>query len=89
MVTPIGFVTKSLGGAQKHILNKGKVIAGIARRSMVSKYLIPKGTKRTSEVVTLKRPGTGISQRLYFYVLRRSLNKDIEKDEMIKLTGFV
>jgi sialic acid synthase SpsE len=56
---------------------------------MVSKYPIPEGMKMTSELVTFKRPGTGISQRLYFYVLRRSLNKDIEKDEMIKLTGFV
>jgi N,N'-diacetyllegionaminate synthase len=89
MVTQIRNVSKSLGGAQKQILDKEKVVADIARRSMVSKYPIPKGTKLTSEMVTFKRPGTGISQRFYTYVLGRSLNKDIEKDEIIKLTDFI
>jgi N,N'-diacetyllegionaminate synthase len=89
MVSQVRAVSESLGSNQKHILEKEKTVAAIARRSIVARHSISKGTKLTSDMISYKRPGTGIPPRLSPFVLGRILSKDIEKDEIIKLDDFV
>ena len=85
LVGQVREVSKSLGTTQKHILDKEKAVAKIARRSIVANHSISKGTRLTTEMVSFKRPGTGISPKFLSYVLGRILNKDLEKDDIIQL----
>jgi sialic acid synthase SpsE len=89
MVLQIRAVTKSLGSTQKHMLEKEKTVADLARRSIVANHSLPKGTKLTADMISYKRPGTGITPRLSYFVIGRILNRDIEKDEIIRLNDFV
>lgn len=54
-----------------------------ARRSLVAKTFIPQGTIITEDLLTFKRPGTGISPSKIELVLGRKVNKDIEEDSLI------
>ncbi|HKR74858.1 MAG TPA: N-acetylneuraminate synthase family protein [Candidatus Nitrosocosmicus sp.] len=89
MVTQVRAVSKSLGSNQKYVLEKEKTVAAIARRSIVAKHSISKGTKLTIDMISYKRPATGIPPKLSSFVLGRILNRDIEKDDIIKLDDFV
>lgn len=54
-----------------------------ARRSIVSKFLIKKGTKITSEMITFKRPGSGIPPSEINNVIEKKANNDILPDTTI------
>ena len=51
-----------------------------ARRSIVSKNFIPKGTKITEDLLDVKRPGTGISPIHFYKILGSDAIRDIEDD---------
>ena len=51
-----------------------------ARRSIVSKTKILKGTKITEDLLEIKRPGTGIPPRFLDKILGKITTKDIEGD---------
>jgi len=51
-----------------------------ARRSIVSKVKIEKGTKITRELLEIKRPGTGISPKSLEDIIGMSAKKDIQED---------
>lgn len=89
MVSQVRAVSESLGSNQKFILQKEKTVAAIARRSIVASHSLSRGTKLTLEMISYKRPGTGIPPKLSPYVIGRILNKDIEKDQIIKLDDFI
>jgi sialic acid synthase SpsE len=89
MISQVRAVSKALGSNQKHVLEKEKTVAAIARRSIVANRFISKGTKLTADMITYKRPGNGIPQKSSSFVLGRILNRDLEKDEIIKLDDFV
>jgi len=54
-----------------------------ARRSLVAACDIPKGTRLTPEMLTVKRPGYGIAPKLLDTVIGRPVAVDIEADEII------
>ncbi len=54
-----------------------------ARRSLVATKNIPAGTTLTEEMMTAKRPGTGISPAFFDIVVGRTVKNDIEEDEII------
>ena len=56
-----------------------------ARRSIVAKCDIPAGTLLTEEMLTFKRPGTGISPSCITEVLGRTTLQPIREDELLKL----
>lgn len=61
MVQGIRRVEKALGNGIK-IPTKGEEdVANVARKSLVAARNIPAGTRITSEMIDLKRPGTGLS----------------------------
>jgi len=59
-------------------------IAKVARKSIVSKTNIPKGTKITMGIIQIKRPGTGIPPKELKNVLGKIVRKDICEDSVIE-----
>ena len=55
-----------------------------ARRSIVSKNFIPKGTKLTEDLLDVKRPGTGISPTYFYKILGSITLSDIPEDTTIQ-----
>ena len=54
-----------------------------ARRSLVANTAIRKGQIITTKMLTMKRPGTGISPKFFDQVVGRRAGQDIAKDEII------
>jgi sialic acid synthase SpsE len=54
-----------------------------ARRSIVAACRIPAGCEITAEMLTVKRPGTGIKPKLLETVVGRRARRDIEEDEVV------
>lgn len=59
-----------------------------ARRSIVIKYAISKGTKITADLLTFKRPGTGISPNRLEEVLGKIATRDLPEDKILQQDDF-
>ena len=55
-----------------------------ARRSVVSKCIIPKGSEITESVIDVKRPGTGIAPKYFSKIIGSKAVKDIPEDSTIQ-----
>ncbi len=55
-----------------------------ARRSIVASIAIPKGTVITEEMLTFKRPASGISPSRIAEVIGKTASKDIEEDTILQ-----
>jgi N,N'-diacetyllegionaminate synthase len=83
MVDGIRTVEKALGKAEKGLEPMEKEAYLYARRSVTSKVKIPRGAAITREMLTYKRPGTGISPRHLDMVVGRVARQDIPEDTTI------
>jgi N,N'-diacetyllegionaminate synthase len=83
MVDGIRTVEKALGKAEKGLEPMEKDAYLYARRSVTSKVRIPRGASITREMLTYKRPGTGISPRHLDMVVGRVARQDIPEDTTI------
>jgi sialic acid synthase SpsE len=83
MVQGIRTVEKALGKARKGLEPLERDAYLYARRSVTSSVAIPKGTAITRQMLTYKRPGTGISPRLLDLVVGRVARVDIPEDTTI------
>ena len=85
MIEGVRKITISLGnGVKKVSLSERKNIK-IARTSIVASKKIKKGEKFTSENLTIKRPGNGISPMKLFKIIGKSAKRGFSEDELIKL----
>ena len=85
MVEGIRKVTVALGnGVKKVSSSEGKNIK-IARPSIVAAKEIKKGEKFTSNNLTIKRPGNGISPMKLFKIVGKFAKRSFLEDELIKL----
>jgi N,N'-diacetyllegionaminate synthase len=80
MVEGIRTVEKALGRATKGVEPLEREAWMYARRSVTSARAIPKGTLITREMLTYKRPGTGISPKHMDLVVGRVARTDIADD---------
>lgn len=80
MLAGIRTVEKALGKAEKGVEPLERDAWMYARRSVTSRVAIPKGTPISREMLTYKRPGTGISPRLFDLVVGRIARVDIPAD---------
>ena len=85
MVEAIRAVELALGNGRKKPADCELANIAVARKSIVAKTSIPKGTIFTQENITVKRPGTGISPMRWFEVLGQRAARDFSEDEMIEL----
>lgn len=83
MVTAIRDVEKALGDGVKRLTPEEEEIKKAARKSIVAKARIPKGTVLSENMLDFKRPGTGLEPRELNRVVRKRAKKDIEADEQI------
>lgn len=85
MVDSIRHVEEAMGNGHKQTSESEKSNIAIARKSIVAKRNIKKGELFTSENITTKRPGTGISPMLWFNVLGISAVRNFAEDELIEI----
>jgi len=80
----IDLLEKILGQSKKKPLETEMLARKHARRSIVAKEDIPRGTEITEDMIDFKRPGTGINPKFLELVIGRTAKKDIKNDEIIK-----
>lgn len=85
MVQAIRNIEKALGKAEKKPSSSEKENKNVARKSIVAARKIKCGEVFTSDNLTTKRPGAGISPMNWYNVLGKKAVKDFEEDEMIIL----
>jgi N-acetylneuraminate synthase len=59
-----------------------------ARRSLVANKDIKKGERLTKDMLTFKRPASGISPKFIDEVVGKKANQDINEDEVLKWNFF-
>jgi len=80
----IDFALRAMGSFRKSYLPEEEKSRLNARRSLVAKRPIKKGTKITAEDIEIKRPGTGIPPALLDYVIGGTALRDIDEDELLE-----
>ena len=82
MAAAIRTVEQALGNDQKAPVESAEMI-GILRRSLVAKRAIAEGTVIARDMVTAKRPGTGIPPAQLELVIGRRAVTDFSEDELL------
>jgi len=85
MVLSIRNIEKAMGNGEKRPSVSEKQNMVIARKSIVAKKHIEKETVFTSENITVKRPGNGLSPMRWNEILGKTAKRNFEKDELIEL----
>ena len=80
MIEGIRTIERAFGRAVKGLEPLEKEAFLYARRSVTSAKPITKGATITRDMLTYKRPGTGISPRFFDLVIGRSAKQDISED---------
>ena len=75
-----------LGSAEKKPTEEEIEIAKVARKSIVAKVNIPKGTIITGDILMIKRPGTGIPSKYLNDIVGKKAKTLIKKDNLIQKT---
>ncbi len=84
ILSQINLLDKIGGSYELKCLDSESAARQNARRSIVSKGLIPKGTVITEEMLTFKRPGTGISPDQISFVVGKTAKFEIEDDTILE-----
>ena len=83
MVVAIRDVEKALGDGIKIPTKEEEEIKKVARRSVVAKIDIPKGTTVAEDMLDVKRPGTGITPKYMDIIVGKKAEENIRKDEIV------
>jgi sialic acid synthase SpsE len=83
MVEGIRAVEAALGSPRKEPVQAEMAAHRLARRSLVAAREIPRGTVITREMLTYKRPGTGIPPKFLPLVVGRTARVDIVADQVL------
>lgn len=89
MIKTVKDVEKALGNGTKKPTPEEEEIKKVARRSIVAKVEIPKGTVITDDMLDFKRPGVGIEPKYLNKVIGKRANRDIQPDELIHFRELV
>lgn len=81
-------VEKSLGSSEKLVTNSEAKNKIVARKSIIAARPIKKGEIFTTENITTKRPGNGISPMFWYDVLGKEAQHDFEEDQLIQDSRF-
>ena len=85
MVNSIRNIEKSLGNGVKSVSASEFPNKNIARKSIVAMKAIRKGEIFTTDNITTKRPGNGISPMRWFDVIGTEAIRDFKEDELIEI----
>lgn len=79
----LDFISQIAGSGELHCLESEAAARRNARRSLVTNGSIPKGTVITREMLTFKRPGTGISPSKIESVIGKKAAVDLNDDTIL------
>lgn len=85
MVKYIRAVEVALGSPVKQPIEAETKALKYARRSIVAKQDISKGTRITEDMLVMKRPGTGVSPKFINKFIGMIARKDIKEDQLLTL----
>ncbi|SDX28686.1 N-acetylneuraminate synthase [Paenibacillus sp. CF384] len=85
MVQAIRNIELAMGTDTKHVTDSERENIAVARKSIVASKPVLRGEMFTTENITTKRPGTGISPMKWYEVLGSKAIRDFEEDELIEL----
>jgi N,N'-diacetyllegionaminate synthase len=85
MIEAIRCVEVSLGDGVKNPADSERRNMGIARKSIVALRQIRKGERFTSENITTKRPGSGISPMRWNEVIGQFAKRSFDEDELVEV----
>lgn len=85
LVSSIRHVEEALGRSEKFPSDSEAKNKVIARKSLIAKNLIKQGEVFTSENLTIKRPGSGISPMRIDEVIGKKAKRDFSADELIEI----
>jgi len=85
MVDAIRNIERALGNGLKQPTVSEMSNRKVARKSIIAKKNIGKGEVLTTENLTVKRPGTGISPMKWYEVIGNKAIRDFSEDEMIEI----
>lgn len=88
IIQGIYFIDSIRGEYELRCLESEKISRLNARRSLVAACNIKKGQEITVEMITHKRPGTGISPTDLDSVIGKVCNRDIEEDTILQYSFF-
>jgi sialic acid synthase SpsE len=88
MVAGIRKVEVALGHGRKIPAESEQAIAQVARRSLTAAAHIPVGTTITRELITLKRPGTGLKPAELGSLIGRVALVDIPAGSLLTIEMF-
>ena len=83
LVRGIRSVESALGDGRKAPSHSEKNTAEVARKSLVTSTNIPAGTLLTTELIDIKRPGTGLPPALKPQLLNRRAVKDLSRGHLL------
>ena len=75
----------ALGKYNKFVTKSEKVNRNIIRKSIYANSVIKKNEIFTTQNIKLKRPGTGISPKLYEKILGKKSKRNFRLDQLIKI----
>ena len=84
MVRGIRTIEAAMGRYEKGPVEAESAAHRYARRSIVAATAIPKGTELTRDVLTFKRPGTGIYPKFVDVLVGRVAKVDIPEDTVLE-----
>jgi len=84
MVKVIRNVEETLGSGVKKPTKSEEKIKKVARKSIIAKVDIQKGTKIISDMLIIKRPGIGIEPKYFDKVVGKIAKEYIKKDALIR-----
>ena len=85
MVAAIRNVEKAMGATEKHVTDSERENMSIARKSIVAAKDIKQGEIYSTENLTTKRPGIGISPMKWNEIVGKKANRDYKVDELIEI----
>ena len=85
MVKGIRNVEKALGNDKKIVTDVARKYIDVAKKSVIANKSIKKGEKISSDMLIIKRPGTGLKPKYFYEIIGKKAKKDIEKDTLIQL----
>ena len=83
MVRAIRLAEIAMGSSKKALYRAEADLKKIARRSLVSVVDLAKGDRIKADMITVKRPGTGIGPAYQACIIGKRAKKDIARDEVL------
>ena len=88
MVRGIRVVEAALGHGRKQPAACEASIAAVVRKSLVASRAIPVGSVLTEDMVSIKRPGTGLPPGMRSRVLGRRVTRDVKEGTLLSMDMF-